>query len=562
MPLYPKYATALTRIALQREAARAYSQQRESDAIFFATEALCAGIHRRFDDDSRKLTQNDNILSKLVNDLNVNENDPTDIDPAAGFVNLHQHCQQLPEEWTVFQISKCYTPRWNLLTHQQMLEENTHVEIILLKYPNSETLNGKPLLIRLDPPDSSDFFSVLSSIPAEVKSFLEEEVNSGSRRQEEIENHIGGIIDRLTAWLGPWIVLFSGKFTSPRDQRFEAEIFNRVEDFCITNKYSKRDQVLISLVARRMDLLDLKTIYRFCCEMVKDEDGLKDLYHLLTELKDDKFDLLQSFSCFPCLMVVDELVDSYPWEMMNTSQEFGRFGSVRLLMQLFEAHEAGIKNGYLRVPVKTYHSIINPDNNLAKMSVRLQAFYKEWYQDFKLTIDSPPSDIEFSSILREVDVMIYNGHGTGLQFIDGETILQQDIRSLIFLFGCDSVRLFPSGIFREMAGSHLYYNIARCPAVVGALWALTDYFTDYYSILLVGQWIPTRNPKYREHSVFDLDSSAFKYGTLQLTKKSQSKPGCDNLLALMAQFRRRSWLPKRIRCAMVCRGLPVLNSTF
>lgn len=40
------------------------------------------------------------------------------------------------------------------------------------------------------------------------------------------------------------------------------------------------------------------------------------------------------------------------------------------------------------------------------MSVRLQAFYKEWYQDFKLTVDSPPSDSEFSSILREADVLM------------------------------------------------------------------------------------------------------------------------------------------------------------
>lgn len=46
------------------------------------------------------------------------------------------------------------------------------------------------------------------------------------------------------------------------------------------------------------------------------------------------------------------------------------------------------------------------DNNLAKMSVRLQAFYKEWYQDFKLTIDSPPTDSEFGTILRETDVMM------------------------------------------------------------------------------------------------------------------------------------------------------------
>ncbi|XP_062562497.1 uncharacterized protein LOC134226005 isoform X2 [Armigeres subalbatus] len=562
MHKFPKYMNVHTRTTLQRESALAFCQNRESDAIFFSTEALCSGIHRKFDDECRKLTPCDNVLSSLVKELKLQvEREPTGPDPTTGFADLHLCCQQLPEEWTVFQINKCYTPRWNSLTHQQMLEERTCVELILLKYPNSELLGGEPILIRLDPPDEADFFSVMSSIPVEVKSFLEEEVNSGSRRQDEIESHIGGIIDRLVGWLGPWIVLFSGKFISHRDQQFEAEIFNRVEDYCIMNKWSKRDQLLMSLLARRLDLVDLKTIYRFCCDMVVDEHQLKGLFEFLAGLKETKFDVMFSANCFPCLLIVDELVDSYPWEMINASQEFCRLGSLRLLKQLYEANKNKIKNGYLRVPVSNCHSIINPDNNLTKMSTRLQAFYKEWYQDFELIIDTPPTDSEFNNILREADVMIYNGHGTGLQFIDGETILQQDIKSLIFLFGCDSVRLFANGLFRDMAGSHLYYNIAKCPTVVGALWALTDYFTDYYSILLIGQWIPTRNPKFREHSVFDLDSSAFKHGKL-VTKKTQSKLGDENLLALMAQFRKRNWLPKRIRCAMVCRGLPVVNSSY
>lgn len=106
----------------------------------------------------------------------------------------------------------------------------------------------------------------------------------------------------------------------------------------------------------------------------------------------------------------------------------------------------------------------------------------------------------------------YNGHGSGLQFIDGDTIVQHDIKSLIFLFGCDSVRLFPNGLFSEMSGSHLYYNIAKCATVIGALWVLTDFYTDYYSILLVSGWIPTTNPTYRDYSVLDMDSTAFKNG--------------------------------------------------
>ncbi|XP_055644300.1 uncharacterized protein LOC129780260 [Toxorhynchites rutilus septentrionalis] len=565
MTSLPKHNTALMRVALQREAARSYREKRESDAISYSAEALCVEIHRKFDNHSRKLTVNVS-LGSLVDEIELTESNEAECyEPAEGFERILQCCRQLPEQWTVFQIHKTYTPRWNQLTHQQLLEEKTSLEIVLFTYPNSELLDGRPVLIRLEPPEDPEFFPLVSSIPVKIKGLLTDEINTGSMRQEEMDTIIGNVINRLAGWLGPWIVLFSGKFSSPKDQQLEAEIFNRVEDFSITNKLSKRDQILISLVARRLDMISMEAIYRFCCEMVRSESQLKELFRFLSVLKESKFGANQSFSCFPCLMIVDELLDSYPWEMMNTNQEFSRLGSFRILRQLYETHKDGIKNGYLRVSAKNCHNIINPDKSLVKMSARLQAFYKQWYPEFKLIVDQPPTDSEFTSILHEADVMIYNGHGSGLQFIDGDTILQHDIKSLIFLFGCDSVRLFPNGLFSEMSGSHLYYNIAKCAAVVGALWVLTDFYTDYYSILLVANWIPTASPSLRDYSVYDLDPTAFKHGTLQLVKKSKlqcRELGDDNLLALMTQFRRRNRLPKRIRCAMVCRGLPVINSTF
>lgn len=300
-------------------------------------------------------------LATLVDELELSKpNDPQRYDPAVGFERILQCCRQLPEQWTVFQIHKTFTPRWNQLTHQQLLEEKTSLEIALFTYPNSELLDDQPMLIRLDPPDDSDFFPLASSIPVKIKSLLTDEINTGSMRQEEMDTIIGNVITRLAAWLGPWVVLFSGKFTSPKDQQLEAEIFNRVEDFSITNKLSKRDQVLISLLARRLDMISLEAIYRFCCEMVKCESQLKELFRFLSMMKESKFDANQSFSCFPCLMIVDELLDSYPWEMMNTNQEFSRLGSFRILKQLYETHKDGIKKGYLRVPAKNCHNIINP----------------------------------------------------------------------------------------------------------------------------------------------------------------------------------------------------------
>ncbi|XP_058454314.1 uncharacterized protein LOC131432196 isoform X2 [Malaya genurostris] len=510
---------ALYHPKLLREADRALRDGREKDAIYYATEALCAGIHNKFDNVGRKLPQNESSLVSLLCQLKNDSIVTSEKNPTDGFESIYQRCKQVPEQWSIVQINKSYTPHWNVLTHRQLLQENTSIDIVLFTYPNSEIMDNRPIMIRIDPPNDPDFYSNLSLIPEKVKHYLIEEIRTGVLRHEEIEAYITSAIDRLTSWLGPWIVLFSGKFSSTKNQQLESEIFNRVEDFCILNKHSKRNQLLISLVARRLDMIDQEAIYRFSCEMTK----------------------------------------------VNTNQEFSRLGSFRILWQLYIAHHTAMSGGYLRLPAKKCHTIINPDNSLPKMSARLRTFYKEWYPDFKLIADQPPADGEFTKILQEADVMIYNGHGSGLQFIDGDTILQHDIKSLIFLMGCDSVRLHSNGLFSEMTGSHLYYNIGKCAAVVGSLWVLTDFYTDYYSILLVAGWIPTANPKFRDYSVIDLDPTAFKHGMLQWKKLSGSTldEHCDdNLLRLLTVFRRRKWLPKRIRYAMVCRGLPVVNATY
>uniref|UniRef100_A0A8D8IHH0 separase n=1 Tax=Culex pipiens TaxID=7175 RepID=A0A8D8IHH0_CULPI len=557
----PRHNTALTRIALQREAAKALLEGRESDAIFYTTTSLCAGFHAKFDADCRRFSGSDNFVTTLLEDLNGNvPKDSDQFQPTKGFKDIRRQCADLPENWTVIQLSKAFTPRWNQLTHSQLLGERTAVDLVLFSFPNSELVARGPLLIRLEPPEDPEFFALASSIAVKIKSLLTDEINTSSMRQEEMETLIGRVISGIKSWLGPWIVLFCGKFCDPDDQQLEAEVFNRVEDFCITNKRSKRDQVLISLIARRLDMVDHASIYRFCCEIEDNAEQIRELYAFLVKLKDAKFEALPRFKCFPCLMIIDELLDGYPWEMMNLSQEFTRVASFQMLHSLFQAHKANIRNGYLHISVTNCHNIINPDKSLTKMSARLQTFYKEWYPHFKLIVDQPPTNAQFSSILHEADVMIYNGHGSGLQFIDGETILRHDIKSLVFLFGCDSVRLAANGLFSEMNGSHLYYNTAKCPTVVGALWVLTDFYTDYYSILLVGAWIPTENPKLQNHNVLELDPNAFKNGKLIFGSLLPQDSYDGNLLKLMAQFRWHKWLPKRITCAMVCRGLPVINA--
>ncbi|XP_050088595.1 uncharacterized protein LOC126572918 [Anopheles aquasalis] len=519
-----------------------------------------------------------NIAARLATDT-----EPSSLAVSNEYDNLCKLCRELPEQWTVLQISKAFHPRTTILTYEENMKEPA--PILLTLYRCSDPLGedrSEPLLIPLEPsPDDpkqkyENLFEHISAIPREVRKSISSEPGaaaageSQSSRNEAIEQLISAVIERVKRWLGPWANLFCGRFRSQDDQSLEAEIYNRIEDYCIQRKLTKKAQRLVSLVARRLDLLSGEDIYRLCCsdELDLDQPQVESLYDYLIDMQEHKFknDQASRRECYPVVLIVDEWLDIFPWEMLRPTQESCRFGSFCQMIDLFLAHKERIRNGYLWLPTEKCSSIINPDKNLEKMSARLQLFYKEWYpESFELLIDEPPSGTELGEMLNTSDVVVYNGHGSGMQFAHGETLMQCDINCVTFLFGCDSVRLYSNGLFTEMSGSHLYYNAAGCPAVIGALWILTDMYTDIFSMLLVGNWIPSTNPQYKKHNITCIDTFALKAGQWQLNKVSATKYFIKqhrNLLKVMSDCRQFTQLPQRIRCAFVCRGLPVMNETF
>ncbi|XP_049284936.1 separin isoform X2 [Anopheles funestus] len=556
-------------------AAVALNEGDKRSAVLYQTLSLGASKRHKYSQAFRQKCDLDGLIRKVINS-ETNKQLSAPSTNHEDFADLCTRCDELPAEWTVIQIAKDYTPMATCLTHEELLREPTAVWLTVFRCSDPcEGTPFEPILIPLDPPADKpserypNFFEHISSIPAEVRNAIanHESTDNRANRLELVEQLISSAVQRTAEWLGPWSNLLVGKFRSPNDQKLESEIFNQIEEFCIHNRINRTVQRLVSLVARRLDLLDDFQLFELCMSEPLDlEDSKAEaLYDLLSDMKRQKFQDKKEdrLNCYPVLLVVDELLDSLSWEMLHPTGEFSRFANFRTLSELYRQHATRIKNGYFTLAAKECYTIINPDNNLDKMSARLQMFYKEWYPEFELLIDQAPKENEFSEVLNKSDVLIYNGHGSGMQFMNGETLLQRDINCVTFLFGCDSVRLHSNGLFTEMTGTHMYYNAAHCPTVIGALWVLTDLFTDLYSMLLVGNWIPTTNSVYAKHNISFLDTAAFKAGKWLFKKSSSStKPFVgkhSNLLRLMGDCRMFHYLPQRIRCAFVCRGLPVIN---
>ena len=90
-----------------------------------------------------------------------------------------------------------------------------------------------------------------------------------------------------------------------------------------------------------------------------------------------------------------------------------------------------------------------------------------------------------SEAMTNFDLLIYAGHGDGRKFINHPlSLLKNDCRSAILLFGCSSIKFQRESYFE--AEGMLLMMISKCvPVVGGFLWPIFDTDCDLFTIELL-----------------------------------------------------------------------------
>ncbi|TGJ86130.1 hypothetical protein E0Z10_g2626 [Xylaria hypoxylon] len=145
----------------------------------------------------------------------------------------------------------------------------------------------------------------------------------------------------------------------------------------------------------------------------------------------------------------------------------------------YTGHHVSIKSG-------TY--ILNPGADL----INTQATFGRALSSLPPTWGSietrAPTETEFQAALKDKDIMLYFGHGSGAQYIRGRTIRQlEKCRAVALLMGCSSASLNHVGQF-EPYGPVRDYMLAGSPAVVGTLWDVTDRDIDRFAGAVFEEW--------------------------------------------------------------------------
>ncbi|KAL5284738.1 ESPL1.2 family protein [Megaselia abdita] len=250
------------------------------------------------------------------------------------------------------------------------------------------------------------------------------------------------------------------------------------------------------------------------------------------------------------------------WESicLNQFQEVCRISSLFTLSKLYKKYKSMIKNGYVVLNIKNGNGVVNPDNNLPQNEKRMKLFFDYWMPSWNILYNTRPTQEQLEEFYKS-DCYIYTGHGHGLHLLSGKKVAELQINAVVFLFGCDSVRLTSTGHHAEMSGSHLYYHNALCPAVIGSLVIGLDYSMDLISCNIVSSWIPSKQKLHWSQ----VDYRSWKMGNIQEDPIMgiSACPDFERRLATIVAKARKPYDNEKNynTVGIVYRGLPVYNSS-
>ncbi|KAF2709617.1 hypothetical protein K504DRAFT_467582 [Pleomassaria siparia CBS 279.74] len=268
-----------------------------------------------------------------------------------------------------------------------------------------------------------------------------------------------------------------------------------------TNDALDLDEALMDLIYFVVDILQFngeRNPYdeiEFDAMVIETHDALR-AYH----------DASQSISAhvMHTILILDKNLHAFPWESMPCLQplSISRLPSLvalreRILAAKGSAAGSDTPPGHYISAEAGGASILNPSGDLTHTLNTIQPHLDELQGTWTHIASRAPTETEFETSLKEKDLVLYFGHGSGGQFVRSKAVrklypgeAEREKRpgcATTFLFGCSSVHLSNNGIY-EPTGMLASYLVAGAPAVLGMLWDVTDKDCDRFAIRTGELW--------------------------------------------------------------------------
>lgn len=322
-----------------------------------------------------ELQKNTNPSNKLIDFLSGVMGNNLPIEPATvatianetdqqRFDELCKKCADLPQEWNVVQLSQLYSGYNGYSTTKDLYTSDAPIKITLFRDSLSEQRNNRPVSIVLDHFETGEksvsklkllikyihyksnsnkchpFHVQMLSMAYEINEVLYKDYTKSMNINyqtfiQQLTQLQTKLLDDMSTWLGPWVSLLCGKIKTSKGRKFEQSIFKKVQQFCNTyNDITENQRILMNLIARRIDLLNNVKIKQGATDIAKTSVQYTRIWEFLKELKKETQVKDQAYEYYPCILLVDEILDTMPWEMLLKSQQFTRVHSIYLLFNL------------------------------------------------------------------------------------------------------------------------------------------------------------------------------------------------------------------------------------
>ncbi|KAL8218762.1 hypothetical protein R6Q57_022135 [Mikania cordata] len=387
--------------------------------------------------------------------------------------------------------------------------------------------------------------------------------------------------DMEDLWFGPWKHMLLGGLSDRKHIDFlQKKLVKDIKSKC---KIDVPENLIKTVIRGGMPLQECvsELIMKRGCYIGGSEcidDGMSSLVSelLVNTMHDVEEDFLDRE---PVILVPDLDIQMLPWESLPVlrNQEVYRMPSVASILCTYDRcchfQENVGKDSLLFPmidPLDAYY-LLNPGGDLSNT----EAEFGNWFKDQNLegTAGTSPSLDELTVALKNHDLFIYLGHGSGVQYIPGGEIQKLERCAATLLMGCSSGSLSLNGSYTPK-GAPLYYLFAGSPVIIANLWDVTDRDIDRFCKTVLDGWIQARSNtsidcaqcteisnKFKDMNIID---GGIRKGKNKISR-SKSVEDCEVTLgckhrpkigSFMGQARGSCTLPYLIGAAPVCYGVP------
>ncbi|XP_076670629.1 extra spindle pole bodies like 1, separase [Andrena cerasifolii] len=481
-------------------------------------------------------------------------------------VNLKSKLFDMPKEWYMIQVTMQQKSPGISECNKSVSSVMHEMHISILP---TGTKDVEPLCITLPKPKLHSYYdicheiqNILSSNRSDLQATYANNELYWKMRKRQNTSMKSAIQALEYSWLREWRILFMADPIDKHD--VEADVVQMIDklilDYKAKQKISERSKWLLKKVALTACFLSREEIARAVKYVLSGHDKLADnvilsIYGKLSCIQELKDAVRKTL-----VLIIDEHMDYIPFECMEILQchPITRFPSLHIAYALFKEHESTIENGCKIIKMKEDMGmcIVNPSGNLSKMEKRMRLFIEYWLPNWKSWYNVEPPEEVFEDALVNHDILMYNGHGNGIQYLPGEQIERLKVKSIVLLFGCSSVKLFTVGGRYPPHGVSNQYLIASSPCVLGMLWEVTDGDIDKMTTNFISNWIPSSSDK----RWTDVDINKWCAGSQKFLKPPQRRTGNVPVEPEMLRAVAKSkdvCSQYMTTAAIVVRGLPV-----